>query len=147
MKTTLYTSELLLPRGRSEVFPYFANAENLEALTPPWLRFRIVTECPITMRKGCLIDYKLRIRGIPVRWRTEITAWEPPYRFVDEQLRGPYRVWTHEHIFEERPNGTLVIDRINYAVLGGQIIERLFVRRDVEMIFKFRRQKLLQIFS
>lgn len=147
MKTTLFTSELLLPRGRSEVFPYFANAENLEALTPPWLRFRIVTECPISMQKGCLIDYQLRVRGIPVRWRSEITAWEPPHRFVDEQRRGPYRLWMHEHVFEEHPEGTRVIDRVRYAVPGGQIIDRLFVRRDIETIFAFRRQKLLQVFS
>ena len=147
VRTRLYESELVLRRGRSEVFEFFSNAENLEALTPPWLRFRILTECPIAMRQGCFIDYRLRVRGIPVRWRTEITAWEPPSRFVDEQRRGPYRCWIHEHIFEEHPDGTLVIDRVNYAVWGGRVIDRLFVRRDVETIFAFRRQKLLQIFS
>jgi ligand-binding SRPBCC domain-containing protein len=147
VKTSLFSSELLLPRARNKVFPFFANAENLEALTPPWLRFRIVTECPITMQKGCLIDYNLRVHGIPLRWRTQITAWEPPFRFVDTMLRGPYRAWIHEHIFEERPDGTLVIDRVNYAVPGGRMVDRLFVRRDIESIFAFRRQKLLQIFS
>jgi ligand-binding SRPBCC domain-containing protein len=99
------------------------------------------------MQKGCLIDYQLRVRGIPVRWRSEITAWEPPHRFVDEQRRGPYRLWMHEHVFEEHPEGTRVIDRVRYAVPGGQIIDRLFVRRDIETIFAFRRQKLLQVFS
>jgi ligand-binding SRPBCC domain-containing protein len=147
VRTTLFKSELVVPRERAEVFEFFSNAENLEALTPPWVRFRILTECPITMRKGCLIDYRLRVRGIPVRWRTEITTWEPPFRFVDEQQRGPYRCWIHEHMFEEHPDGTLVIDRVNYAVWGGRIIDRLFVRRDVESIFAFRRQKLLEIFS
>lgn len=147
MRTTLYESELVLPRARSEVFEYFSNAENLEALTPPWVRFRIVTECPITMRKGCFIDYRLRVRGIPIRWRTEITAWEPPFRFVDKMIRGPYRLWIHEHIFEEHSDGTLVIDRVNYAVWGGRIIDRLFVRRDIDTIFAFRRQKLLEVFS
>ena len=147
MKICLYKSELLLPRTRGEVFSHFANAENLEALTPHWLRFRIVTTCPIAVTKGCLIDYTFRVRGLPLRWRSEITAWEPPIRFVDEQRRGPYRFWMHEHIFEEHPDGTLVLDRVRYAVWGGRWIDRLFVRRDIETIFAFRRQKLLEIFS
>lgn len=121
MRPILFECELLVPRPRSEVFSFFADAQNLQALTPPWVHFRILTTCPIKMGKGCLIDYKLRIHGLPVRWQTEITAWEPPFRFVDEQRRGPYQLWVHEHVFEDRPGGTLVLDRVRYAVLGGAI--------------------------
>lgn len=140
------SSELWLPRPRDEVFPFFAAAENLEAITPPWLRFRIVRTSTPDMRPGTLIDYRLRIHGIPVRWQSEITAWEPPLRFVDEQRKGPYRTWIHEHRFEERDGGTMVLDQVQYAVPGGWLADRLFVRRDVESIFAFRRQQLLEHF-
>lgn len=142
-----FTSELWLPRPRDEVFPFFAAAANLEAITPPWLSFRILQSTPPAMGQGALIDYRLRIRGIPVRWRSEITAWEPPVRFVDEQRKGPYRAWVHEHRFEERDGGTLVFDRVRYAVPGGRLVDRLFVRRDIEAIFAYRRQQLLDRFK
>jgi ligand-binding SRPBCC domain-containing protein len=95
----LFTLEtrLFLPRPLEIVFPFFADAGNLEILTPPWLRFEIVTPRPIAMRAGALIEYRLRLHGVPLRWQSEITAWEPPHRFVDEQRRGPYRAWIHEH--------------------------------------------------
>ncbi len=99
------------------------------------------------MFPGTLIDYKLRLRGIPVRWQTEITAWEPPVRFVDEQKRGPYQQWIHEHRFEEKDGGTLCHDHVRYAVLGGAIVNKFLVRRDVETIFEFRRKKLLELFK
>jgi ligand-binding SRPBCC domain-containing protein len=138
----LLETEQLIERPRDEIFPFFAEARNLEALTPPWVRFRIVTPTPIEMRVGALIDYKLRIRGLPVRWRSEITVWEPPHRFVDEQRRGPYRSWRHEHRFEERDGGTLLIDRIEYSVWGGALVDRLLVARDVRAIFAYRHQEL-----
>jgi len=138
--------ELWLPRPRHEVFPFFADAQNLESLAPPWLNFEVLTPAPIKMRPGTLIDYKLRMRGIPLRWQSEISTWEPPFRFIDEQRRGPYRRWIHEHSFEERDGGTLCRDRVRYAVFGGWLVERLFVRRDVERIFAFRRERLLEIF-
>lgn len=140
-------SELWLPRPRSEVFPFFAAAENLEAITPPWLNFRILESTPPVMGRGTLIDYRLRIRGVPLRWQSEITAWEPPHRFVDEQRKGPYRTWIHEHRFEERDGGTLVLDTVRYAVPGGRFVDRLFVRRDVEAIFAYRRKQLLERFG
>ena len=140
-------TELWLPHRRDEVFHFFADAFNLETLTPPWLKFEVLTPRPIEMRVGLQIDYRLRLRGLPMRWRSEITAWEPPGRFVDEQRRGPYRAWIHEHTFEERDGGTLARDRVQYAVIGGQLVNRLFVRRDVEKIFHFRQEKLQGLFA
>lgn len=142
------TARAALARPRSEVFAFFGDAGNLEALTPPWLRFEIRTPRPIAMRPGALIDYRLRLRGLPVSWRTEITLWEPPHRFVDEQLRGPYRLWVHEHTFEERPDGsTLAGDRVRYAVPGGRLVNRLLVERDLRAIFAFREAKMSELFG
>ena len=139
-------SSVQLDAPLAAVFPFFADARNLEALTPPWVRFEISTPSPIEMRAGALIDYRLRVHGLPLRWRSEITAWDPPYRFVDEQRRGPYRAWRHEHRFTAEGGGTLVEDDVTYAVLGGAIVDRLFVRRDLERIFAFRREALRAAF-
>lgn len=147
MKIHRLASQLWLPQKVSEVFPIFADAANLELLTPPWLRFEIVTPRPVHMQAGTRIDYRLRVHGIPLRWRSEITVWEPPFLFTDEQLQGPYRLWKHDHIFCEKDGGTLCIDSIQYAVAGGALIDRLFVRRDLEKIFQFRRGQLSKIFS
>lgn len=138
--------ELELPLPREGVFPFFADAGNLEAITPPWLHFHILTPRPIPMHEGALIDYRLRLHGVPIRWRTRIDAWEPPARFVDRQLRGPYRLWHHTHTFEERstPAGvsTLVRDRVRYAVPGGRVVQRLFVGPQVDAIFRFRQRAI-----
>lgn len=142
MTVYTFTDELTVPHGREKVFAFFADAQNLEALTPPWLRFVIETPHPIVMRRGAIIDYRLRIRGVPVKWKTEITCWEPPGRFIDEQRRGPYRQWIHEHTFEAVPGGTIVRDSVAYAVPGGALVNRFFVRKDVEKIFAFRKQAL-----
>lgn len=147
MKVRQFESELWLPRPRDEVFAFFADAANLDAITPPWVKFRTITPGPIEMRAGTLIDHRLRIRGFPIRWRTRITAWEPPARFVDEQLRGPYRLWVHEHLFEERNGGTLVRDRVRYAVPFDFIAHSLLVRRDVERIFAWRTECLKRRFG
>lgn len=152
MRPRLFESEIVLPRPRPEVFAFFSDAANLQELTPTWLHFRLDTPPPIALAEGALIDYRLRVRGVPVRWRTRIAAWEPPRRFVDEQLRGPYRLWHHEHLFEEADGGaaTRVIDRVRYAVPGGPLgtlVDRLLVRRDVEKIFAFRRQRLAERFG
>lgn len=135
------------PWKAEELFPFFANASNLETITPPWLGFRILTPLPITMGSGAEIDYRLTLHGIPIRWTTRITAWEPPRRFVDEQVRGPYRVWRHEHSFEPLEGGTLMTDRVEYAHLGGPLLERLLVRPDVERIFRWRRSRLEVLFG
>ncbi len=136
-----------LARPLDEVFDFFANAHNLEALTPPFLRFEILTPDPIILRKGTIIDYRLRLRGIPVRWRSEISVWEPPHRFVDTQLRGPYRWWIHEHRLELAGRGTLMTDRVEYGVLGGDIINRLLVAPDLRRIFAYRAQRVAELIA
>jgi ligand-binding SRPBCC domain-containing protein len=146
MKMFQFQSRLWLPSPRTEVFEFFSNALNLEDITPPWLQFRVLTSQPIQMREGAEIDYRLKIRGIPVRWRTRITVWDPPRRFVDEQLRGPYRLWVHEHTFKEDSRGTTCDDHVQYATLGGALINNLFVERDIRKIFAYRSARLQDIF-
>ena len=147
MKVHELKRELWLPRPVAEIFPFFADAANLEALTPPWLNFRILSPRPIPIRLGTLIDYRIVVHGIPFRWQSEITAWEPPHRFVDEQRRGPYRLWRHEHRFLERDGGTSIGDTVQYAVLFDPIVNRWLVRPDIEGIFDFRTEKMRELFG
>ena len=142
---TLHT-EVWLPRPRDEVFAFFADARNLDALTPPWVKFAMLTPGLIEMQAGTLIDYSIRVHGIPIRWRTEITEWQPPHHFVDRQLRGPYTLWHHTHTFEELNGGTLCLDHVRYRPRGGALVHWLFVRRDVERIFTYRQYRLKQLF-
>lgn len=134
--------EQRLPGTPAEVFPFFADALNLEAITPPWLGFRVDTPGPIDMRPGAVIEYRLRLHGVPLRWRTTIAVWDPPYRFVDVQIRGPYRLWHHTHDFRpDGDGGTLMRDTVRYGLpLGpvGSLAHRLLVRRDLAAIFDFR---------
>jgi hypothetical protein len=146
MKTFHFRGEQWLPRPISEVFPFFSDARNLGVLTPDWLSFTILTPDPIEMKVGLLLDYRIAWHGIPMRWTSEIEVWEPPHRFVDRQLRGPYRLWHHEHRFVESDNGTRVIDDVEYAVWGGALANRLGVRRDIERIFAYRQHKLDELF-
>ncbi len=131
-----------LPLERA--FEFYGDAHNLEAITPPWLGFEVTTPSPVQMRAGTLLDYRLRLHRVPVRWRTRIEVWEPPHRFVDAQLSGPYSLWEHTHEFEAAgEDATLIRDRVRYGLpLGplGELAHRLFVRRDVERIFDFRRE-------
>ena len=141
-------TELVIPRARPEVFDFFSRAANLERITPPFLRFHVETPEPIVMAKGTLIDYKLKIHGLPARWRTEIIAWEPPYRFVDMQLKGPYKLWHHTHTFSEVEGGTRMVDEVRYEVpLGplGDVVHSLFVRKDVTEIFRFRNTEIASL--
>lgn len=131
----------VIDRPREELFPFFAAAENLEQITPPELRFRIVTPGPVAMREGTLIDYRLRLNGIPFGWRTEITEWDPPYAFTDTQLRGPYHTWVHRHVFEKLGEGrTRMTDEVRYRLplwpLGEVALP--IVRRQVRAIFTHR---------
>ena len=138
MHTHKFSSEIWLARPIEEVFAFFSDADNLDSITPPWLSFRTVTRQPGEMRVGAVIDYKLRVRGFPIRWRSEITAWTPPCQFVDEQMHGPYRLWIHTHHFESRDRGTLVCDDVQYAVPFDWLLHKLIVRPDVERIFAYR---------
>lgn len=141
------TTSLFLPRPHAEVFAFFAEAGNLQRITPPWVDFRIVTPLPIEMRVGALIDYRLKVHGVPIGWRTEISAWAPPHRFVDEQRRGPYRRWIHTHRFRAVTGGTQVDDEVDFRAPGGWLVERLFVNRDVTAIFRYRQRAILAAFD
>lgn len=143
---TLHQSTFVA-RPRAEVFEFFADPGNLELLTPPWLSFRILTPPPIAMCAGLRIDYRIALHGLPLRWQSEITAWEPPFRFVDEQRRGPYRLWIHEHRFLERDGGTEIVDQVRYAAPGGRLVERLFVDRDLARIFDYRRARIAALLA
>ena len=136
----LLVVETRLPLPRDQVFPFFASAENLEAITPPQLRFRILTPAPITMCPGTLIDYRLRLFGLPFRWRTRISVWDPPHRFADEQLKGPYHTWLHRHDFAETEDGTLMRDEVRYRLplhpLGSVALP--LVRSQITGIFRYR---------
>jgi ligand-binding SRPBCC domain-containing protein len=139
-------SDVWLPRPLEEVFAFFSDAANLEALTPQWLHFRIHTPPPIAMRSGTLIDYSIRVHGLPISWQSEISVWDPPHRFVDVQRRGPYRRWEHTHAFAAVDGGTRVTDVVDFDVPFSFLAGR-FVRRDVEKIFAFRREALLTRFG
>jgi ligand-binding SRPBCC domain-containing protein len=138
-----------VPQPLDTVFEFFSRAENLQTITPPWLEFRMV-DAPKQMHAGSLIRYQLRVHKIPVRWTTEITEWNPPHRFVDIELSGPYALWHHEHKFFAENNGTTIEDEVTYALpfgLLGQIACRLFVSRDLENIFDYRARKMRELFG
>ena len=147
MKIREFKTEIWLPVPPERLFPFFADAANLGTITPPWLSFHMITPAPIHMRERALIDYKLRVRGVPLRWRTRIAAWQPPYRFVDEQLSGPYRQWVHEHTFEARDGGTLARDSVRYAVAFDFLLHDWLVRPDIERIFRYRETVLRKLFA
>lgn len=137
--------EQLVRRSRREVFGFFAEPENLDTITPDDLRFEIVSPRPIAMRAGALIEYRLRLAGVPFRWVTRIEVFEPEERFVDVQLQGPYRSWRHTHEFVEVPEGTLVRDRVEYELPlrpVGTLVHALFVRRRLQRIFDHRRRRI-----
>ncbi|HQZ95034.1 MAG TPA: SRPBCC family protein [Pyrinomonadaceae bacterium] len=133
-----------------EVFDFFADAGNLERITPPELNFQIITPQPIDIYQSTLIDYKLKIRGISVKWRTEISVWEPPFRFIDQQLRGPYRQWIHTHTFTElSPTQTLMEDEVRYRLpfepLGD--LAHFFVKSELAYIFDYRQKVVTEILT
>ena len=142
--------EQIIRRPRAEVFEFFADAVNLERITPPELQFHIITPPPIEVRKGALIDYELKLRGIPITWKTEITQWNPPHDFVDTALRSPYKQWIHLHAFEERSDGreTYMKDVVRYRLplepLGD--LAHFYVKKELAYIFDYRRQVIEEIF-
>ena len=151
MRVHVLEREQRIPAPPEEVFPFFEDAGNLEAITPPFLGFRVVTERPIDMAAGTLIEYRLRLHGVPVKWRTRIERFDSPHMFVDRQLSGPYRLWHHTHVFEpDGRGGTIMRDRVRYRLpfgpLGG-VAHLLFVRRDLRRIFDFREQMVARHYT
>lgn len=132
-----------IERPIDEAFAFYGDARNLERITPPLLGFEVTTPEPVEMGAGTLIEYRLRLHRVPVRWRARIEAWEPPRRFVDVQVKGPYSLWEHTHTFEEDgPGATVIEDRVRYSIpFGplGDLADRLLVRRDLKRIFDYRR--------
>ncbi len=153
-------TEQTFPRPIEEVFAFFADAGNLARITPEWLEFQIETPLPLEMRVGALLDYTIKLRGIPIRWRTEITHWEPSHRFIDTQVKGPYEVWIHEHRFaaverqgggsggsSEKTTAVKMSDSVRYQPPMAALTWKSFVGPEVERIFRFREQAMREIFG
>jgi hypothetical protein len=150
MHEYLLDREQWVPRPIDEVFDFFSDAANLELLTPPWLKFQIVTPPPIKMAAGTLIEYRIHWHFIRLRWITEILEWSPPTRFVDIELKGPYKRWHHTHSFIAEHGGTTIRDEIRYALpLGplGAVANRLSVGRDLTRIFDYRTERVSERFD
>lgn len=148
MQTDILEREQFIPASIEEVFAPFADAANLQAITPPWLHFRIVSSLPEKVQTGARIAYWLRLHGMPIRWTTRIVAWNPPYQFVDVQTGGPFALWCHRHTFESVPGGTIARDRVEYRIgfgMAGRLMHRLLVRRDLDRIFAYRQEAILDL--
>jgi hypothetical protein len=139
-----------VPRPLEEVFSFFSRAENLEVLTPAWLNFKILDVHPQPVQKGTIIKYKLRMRGLPIRWISEILKWNPPHGFIDIQRNGPYKLWHHTHRFADEGNGTRIIDEVLYDLpfgMLGKLAHLITVRSDIDQIFAFREAKIRELFG
>jgi ligand-binding SRPBCC domain-containing protein len=149
---TLYTlhKKQFIQRPLLDVFSFFERPENLATITPSWLGFRLLTRSPVLMKKDAVIEHSVRVMGVRVRWKSLIREYEPPFRFVDVQLKGPYAFWHHTHVFTEVNGGTLISDEIQYAMpLGviGKIVQRVAVKRQLDDIFAFRAEMIKRIFG
>lgn len=150
MKPHILERSTILNEKIEKVFDFFSKAENLNLITPPVLGFLIKTPLPVEMKKGKLIDYKIKLNGIPFDWRTEITKWDPPFLFEDTQIKGPYKMWIHEHKFADKDGMTRMTDTVKYLSPGGIfefIPHNLFVRKKVETIFDYREKVLTELFN
>ena len=141
MSEHILEREQIIKRPIEEVFDFFADAVNLEKITPPQLNFHIITPQPIDIKKGTLIEYQLKLRGVPIKWKTEITQWNPPFDFVDSALKSPYKQWIHLHTFEENANGeTIMRDKVRYRLpfepLGD--LAHWYVKIELKKIFDYR---------
>lgn len=146
MKTYHLHRELWIDRPPEEVFPFFSDPANLEEITPAWLRFQVESSTTPEITTGTELTYRLRLHGFPLRWRSRISVWDPPYRFVDEQVEGPYKLWRHLHSFERHGDRTLARDWVEYAVPGGALAHRLLVGRDLRAIFDHRLRRMAELF-
>jgi hypothetical protein len=150
MSEHLLEREQRVELGLTETFELYGDAFNLEAITPPLLRFRVVSPAPVLMGVGTLIEYRLRLHGVPVRWLTRIDEWEPPHRFVDRQVSGPYALWHHTHEFEADGDATVIRDRVRYRIgFGplGELARVLVVRHDLDRIFDHRRHAIDELIA
>ena len=150
MKKYILETETYIPKPLNEVFDFFSKAENLNKLTPPDVHFKIMTPLPIDMKKGTLIDYRIKLNNIPFYWKTEITEWNPPFKFADNQVKGPYQTWFHEHSFVEKDGKTYMKDKITYLSKGWilvPLLHWLFVDKKVKQIFEYREKQLGLIFK
>ena len=148
MSEYILRRSLTLELPRRQVFDFFADAKNLERITPPELKFHIITPSPIEIKKDALIDYRLKLRGVPLTWKTIISVWNPPFEFVDEALKSPYKQWIHKHTFTEiEENKTLIEDEVRYRLPLAPIsnLAHWFVRRELNYIFDFRQQAVMEI--
>lgn len=140
----VFATKMQLPLPQEQVFAFFADAANLERITPPELQFQILTQQPMQLREGALIDYRLRLFHIPLRWQTQITRWRPPIEFVDEQLHGPYRLWVHRHRFRSDHDHAIIEDDVHYRLPFaplGELVHPL-VRLELQRIFRFRAEAI-----
>ena len=140
----------VIKKNIEHLFDFFSKAENLNSITPPLLGFKIITPLPVEMKKGTIIDYKIKLNGIPFSWRTEITKWDPPFLFEDTQIKGPYKIWIHEHRFDEKEGMTIMTDTVRYLSPGGIfefIPHNLMVKKKVEFIFDYREKVLNELFA
>ena len=150
MKNYRLNKSQFIRKPIDEVFSFFSNPENLEKLTPKYLKFKIITPLPIIMDKGQTIEYTIKLRGFSMRWSSIISLYNPPYSFIDEQVMGPYSKWHHTHKFTEIDDGTLIEDDVIYRIpLGwiGKLANYIFVKNDLEKIFQYRKEKIIKIFS
>lgn len=146
-KLHLLKASMKLPLPRRRVYGFFSDASNLERITPPELCFHVASPLPVVMDSGTIIDYRLRLFGVPFRWKTRISLWEPPCRFIDEQLQGPYASWVHLHRFEEDDGHTTILDEVRYQLPFwpvGEIATPL-VAAQLHRIFSFRQRKIAEI--
>lgn len=134
----------------NEVFSFFEKPENLQEITPPYLNFKIITPSPIKMEVGQVISYKIKLRGIPIKWNSLISSYDPPNSFIDQQIKGPYAIWHHTHRFKEQDGGTLIEDEVKYAIpfsILGRILNYIFIKNDLKKIFLYREEKIGLIFK
>ena len=130
-----------------EIFDFFSSINNLDLITPPFLKFRILSNKNVRIQNGTIFKYRLSLHGVPIIWKSRINNWDPPYKFVDEQIMGPFLSWSHLHKFSKENEFTFIEDIVDYKVLGGFLIHELFVKKDLINIFSFRKEKLKKIFS